>query len=213
MKLITEENFDVKCITETLEEGKQSNLYIEGLFMQGDKPNKNGRIYPSAILEKQMNSYNENFILKNRSLGELNHPSGPTINLDKVSHMIVEMKKDGSDFYGKAKILDTPMGNIARKLIEGGASLGVSTRGLGSVKPSGGVMVVQEDFVLNTIDIVAQPSAQGAWVNGIMENVEWIYEGSELKRMVLEEIKEDLDKANLTEEEILENFEKFLKTL
>ena len=122
MQLITEETFDVKTTIEEGSEGKKSKLFIEGIFMQGDKRNRNGRIYPSSILESQMNSYVTEFVNNNRSLGELNHPSGPTINLDKVSHMIVEMKRDGSDFYGKAKIMSTPMGNIARALIEDGAS-------------------------------------------------------------------------------------------
>lgn len=213
MKLITEENFDVKYVREELEEGKKPALFIEGPFMQGNKKNRNGRVYPASILESQMNHYIENFITKNRSLGELNHPNGPTINLDKVSHMIVEMRREGDDFYGKAKILNTPMGNIARNLIEDGAQLGVSTRGLGSLKNSNGAMVVQEDFVLNTVDIVSQPSAHDAWVNGIMENKEWIWEGDSLKEVTLNEIKQDLDKRNLSEEEILRNFNKFLKTL
>jgi hypothetical protein len=213
LKLITEENFDVKYITEELEEGKKPSLFIEGIFMQGNNKNRNGRVYPASILESQMNHYRDNFISKNRSLGELNHPSGPTINLDKVSHMIVEMRREGDDFYGKAKILNTPMGNIARNLIEDGASLGVSTRGLGSLKNSNGAMIVQEDFVLNTVDIVSQPSAHDAWVNGIMENKEWIWEGDSLKEVTLNEIKKELDKPALSEEEILRNFNKFLKTL
>jgi len=213
MKLITEQNFDVNYIRENLEEGKKPNLFIEGIFMQGDIKNRNGRIYPAKILENQMNFYVENYVSKHRSLGELNHPSGPTINLDKVSHMITAMYREGSDFYGKAKILDTPMGNIARSLIDEGASLGVSTRGLGSVKNSGGAMVVQEDFVLNTVDIVSQPSAMDAWVNGIMEGVEWIWQGGALKEVTLNEIKKDLDKPLLTEAQVLRNWKKFLKTL
>jgi hypothetical protein len=213
MKLITEQNFDVNYIRENLEEGRKPTLWIEGIFMQGDIKNRNGRIYPATILERQMNYYVENFVSKHRSLGELNHPNGPTINLDKVSHMITEMRRDGSDFYGKAKILDTPMGNIARSLIDEGASLGVSTRGLGSVKQSGGAMVVQEDFVLNTVDIVSQPSAMDAWVNGIMEGVEWIWDGDTLKEVTLNEIKKDLDKPLLTEAQVLRNWKKFLKTL
>ena len=213
MKLITEQNFDVNYIRENLEEGKKPNLFIEGIFMQGDIKNRNGRIYPAKILENQMNFYVENYVSKHRSLGELNHPNGPTINLDKVSHMITAMYREGSDFYGKAKILDTPMGNIARSLIDEGASLGVSTRGLGSVKNSGGAMVVQEDFVLNTVDIVSQPSAMDAWVNGIMEGVEWIWQGGALKEVTLNEIKKDLDKPLLTEAQVLRNWKKFLKTL
>jgi len=218
MKLISEENFnDIEYLTEDLGEGKKTNLYITGVFMEGDKKNRNGRIYPSAILESQMNTYNRDFISKKRSLGELNHPSGPTINLDKVSHMITEMKRDGSNFIGKAKILETPMGNIARNLIESGAALGVSTRGLGTLKASGGAQVVQEDFVLNTVDIVAQPSAHGAWVNGIMENVEWVYDptSGEVTKItqVAEEIKEEFQKKSPSEEEILESFERYLDAM
>lgn len=213
MKLITEENFEVNVITESLEEGRKPNLFIEGIFMQGDKKNRNGRIYPSRVLENQMNYYVENFVKKNRSLGELNHPAGPTINLDKVSHIITEMKRDGSDFYGKAKIINTPMGNIARSLIEEGASLGVSTRGLGTVKPSGGAMVVQEDFVLNTVDIVSQPSAHDAWVNGIMEGKEWVWDGDSLHEVTMKEIKKELDKPKLNESEILKAWNKYLNSI
>lgn len=218
MKLITEQNFDeITYLKEDLGEGKTPNLFIEGVFMQADKKNRNGRIYPSSILENQMKSFVENFVNKNRALGELNHPAGPTINLDKVSHIITEMHKDGTDFYGKAKIINTPMGDIARKLIESGASLGVSTRGLGTVKPSGGAMVVQEDFVLNTVDIVAQPSAHDAWVNGIMEGVEWVYdpitESVKKVEQVAEEIKEQFEKKAPNEKEILEAWYRYLKAL
>lgn len=217
MKLMTEETFEnISYITEG-SDGSQKNLFIEGIFMQGDVKNRNGRIYPSPILEKQMKFYTENYINKNRSLGELNHPSGPNINLDKVSHMITSMKREGSNFVGKAQIIDTPMGNIARKLIEAGAGLGVSTRGLGTVKQSGGAMVVQEDFVLNTVDIVAQPSAHDAWVNGIMENAEWVYdaETGNVKRIqIAEEIKKEFSNTkNITEEQIIRNFNKFLKSV
>ena len=217
MKLITEESFDVQCLAEGSEGSK--NMYITGIYMQSDKLNRNGRIYPGKILENQMNFYKENYISKNRSLGELNHPAGPTINLDKVSHMIVDMKREGNNFIGKAKLLETPMGIIARKLIEGGANLGVSTRGLGSVKESNGAMVVQEDFVLNTVDIVAQPSAHDAWVNGILEGVEWIFNPKtgnleEQVTQVAEQIQKEFKSSKkLNEEQILRNWNKFLKAI
>lgn len=212
MKLITEQSFDTQ--TEMIESEGKKNLYITGVFMQGNKKNKNGRIYPTSVLENQMNVFNENLVKKNRALGELDHPSGPTINTDRVSHMITEIRKDGNDFYGKALIIDTPMGNIARKILEAGASLGVSTRGLGTIKQSSNAMVVQEDFTLNTIDIVANPSAHDAWVNGIMENVEWIYnpQNGNVEK-VCNELKEQYKKKSPSEEEILEGFNRYIASL
>lgn len=175
MKLITELTENCEVLTESNEEGKKS-YFIEGIFMQGDIQNRNGRIYPSAILEKEMKRYNEEFIQRKRALGELGHPDGPQINGDRVSHLITEMRRDGPNFYGKAKILGTPMGEIVKTFIDEDVKIGVSTRGLGSVKPKkDGIMEVQPDFRLATVDIVTDPSAPSAFVNGIMENVEYYY--------------------------------------
>lgn len=177
MKLITEVfNEDCSVITEATENGKK-NYFIEGIFMQGDIQNRNGRIYPSAVLEKEMARYNENFIKTKRALGELGHPNGPQINGDRVSHLITEMKRDGSNFVGKAKVLGTPMGEIVKTFIDEGVKVGVSTRGLGSVKPAkNGIMEVQDDFHLATVDIVTDPSGPNCFVNGIMENTEYYYD-------------------------------------
>lgn len=177
MKLITEVfNDDCAVLTEASEDGKK-NYFVEGIFMQGDIKNRNGRIYPSTILEKEMMRYNDQFIKTKRALGELGHPDGPQINGDRVSHLITEMKRDGSNFVGKAKILGTPMGNIVKTFIDEGVKVGVSTRGLGSVKPTKeGIMEVQNDFHLATVDIVTDPSGPDCFVNGIMENTEYYYD-------------------------------------
>jgi hypothetical protein len=177
MKLITEVfNEDCEVITEATEGGKK-NYFIEGIFMQGDIKNRNGRIYPSQVLEKEMNRYNKDFIQTKRALGELGHPDGPQINGDRVSHLITEMKRDGSNFVGKAKILGTPMGEIVKTFIDEGVKVGVSTRGLGSVKPTKeGIMEVQNDFHLATVDVVTDPSGPNCFVNGIMENTEYYYD-------------------------------------
>jgi hypothetical protein len=175
--LITEVfNEDCEVLTESNENGKKSH-YITGIFMQGDIQNRNGRIYPSHILEKEMNRYNETFVKTKRALGELGHPNGPQINGDRVSHLITEMKREGSNFMGKAKILSTPMGEIVKTFIDEGVKIGVSTRGLGSVKPAkNGIMEVQDDFHLATVDIVTDPSGPNCFVNGIMENTEYYYD-------------------------------------
>lgn len=175
MKLITEINESCEVITEAKDDGKK-NYFIEGIFMQGDVKNRNGRIYPSETLEKEMARYQKEFIDPKRALGELGHPDGPTINGDRVSHLITDMRREGSDFYGKAKILSTPMGEIVKSLLDEGVKIGVSTRGLGSVKEKDGVMEVQKDFHLSTVDIVTDPSAPNAFVNGIMENREYYYD-------------------------------------
>tara|TARA_R110000823_G_scaffold200078_3_gene331100 strand:- start:1422 stop:2081 length:660 start_codon:yes stop_codon:yes gene_type:complete len=179
MKLITELNDTVNYVTEAKEDGKK-NLYIEGVFLQAEVKNRNGRVYPKAVLEREVNRYNEQFVSKGRAFGELGHPDGPQINLDRVSHIIETLKCDGSNWVGRAKITDTPMGNIARGLIESGAQLGVSTRGMGSLKLNReGVNEVQDDFHLATAaDIVADPSAPDAFVNGIMEGVEYFWENN-----------------------------------
>jgi hypothetical protein len=176
--MITELTEEIEYITEAKEDGSKDH-YIHGIFMQADKPNRNGRIYPLRIMEKAVQKYIESHIDQKRGYGELGHPSGPQINLDRVSHMVTELKRDGSNFIGKARLTDTPMGNIAKGLLKSGANLGVSSRGLGSLKERDGIMEVQDDFHLATAaDIVADPSAPNAFVKGIMENAEWVYDAS-----------------------------------
>ena len=177
MKLITEVVEEVSLTTELDEATGKKSHFIEGIFMQGDLKNRNGRIYPSAVLEKEMVRYQKDFIDTKRALGELGHPEGPTINGDRVSHLITEMKRDGSNFIGKAKILGTPMGEIVKTFMDEGVLFGVSTRGLGSVKATKeGIMEVQNDFHLSTVDIVTDPSGPNCFVNGVMENVEYYYD-------------------------------------
>lgn len=175
MKLITELTEDVKYIKENIGNGEKT-YFIEGIFMQSDTKNRNGRIYPQGTLLKECNRYITEYVDKGRALGELNHPTGPTVNLDRVSHIVKELHEDGKNVYGKAKVLDTPMGKIVKNLIDEGAQLGVSTRGMGSLKSRNGYQEVQEDFMLAAIDIVADPSAPNAFVNGIMEGREWMFE-------------------------------------
>lgn len=176
MKLITELNESVSYLTEATESGKKQH-FIEGIFLQADIKNRNGRVYPIDVMENEVRRYVREVVSANRAYGELGHPAGPQINLDRVSHMIVELKRDGKNFIGKAKLTETPMGNIAMGLLDSGANLGVSSRGMGSLKESNGVMVVQSDYHIATAaDIVADPSAPNAFVQGIMENVEWIYD-------------------------------------
>ena len=181
MKLIREEIESVEFLVEQ-RNGKKS-MYIEGIFLQGDLQNRNGRMYPINVLRKEVARYTENHIQKGRALGELGHPDGPTVNLDRVSHKITSLKESGSNFIGKAKILSTPMGKIASSLIEEGVKLGVSSRGIGSLKPTReGVNVVSDDFMLSTAaDIVADPSAPDAFVEGIMEGKEWVWDGGVLR--------------------------------
>ena len=173
MKLITETTEDIKYLKE--EKDGKTNLFIEGVFLQSDLKNRNGRVYPREIMQREVDRYVKESIDKKRAMGELGHPDGPTINLDRVSHMITSLREDGSNYVGKAKILDTPMGNIVKNLIDEGASLGVSSRGLGTLKEKNGINEVQDDFVLSTAaDIVADPSAPDAFVRGIMEHKEWV---------------------------------------
>jgi len=201
MRLITEITEDCQVLTEANDEGKKS-YFIEGIFMQGDIKNRNGRIYPAKVLEKEMGRYIKEYIEPKRALGELGHPDGPTINGDRVSHLITEMSQSKSDFIGKAKILSTPMGEIVKTFIDEGVKIGVSTRGLGSVKASKeGAMEVQEDFHLATVDIVTDPSAPNAFVNGVMENVEYYYDiasshwiARQSVEEVLEEVVEEVEK-------------------
>jgi len=177
MKLITELVEEVQYVSEARENGSKEH-YIHGIFLQANRGNRNGRYYPMPVMEKEVQRYMDEIVRNNRAYGELGHPAGPQINLDRVSHMITELKRDGDNFVGKAKLTDTPMGSIARGLLQSGANLGVSSRGMGSLKPrKDGLMEVQEDFHLATAaDIVADPSAPDAFVRGIMENVEWIYD-------------------------------------
>jgi len=178
MKLICEINEEIEVLSEANEAGNK-DYYIKGIFMQGDIKNRNGRMYPQDVLAKEVKRYNEEYITKNRAFGELGHPQGPTINLDRASHMIKELYQDGSNFVGKAKIMDTPMGKIVKSLMDEGASIGVSSRGMGSLKPVNGVQQVQNDFYLATAaDIVADPSAPDAYVEGIMEGKEWVFDES-----------------------------------
>ena len=181
MKLITEEIESAKVLVEE-KDGKKS-MFIEGIFLQGNLKNRNGRFYPVETLDKEVNRYSEQFVSKGRALGELGHPDGPTVNLDRISHKIVDLHKEGHNFIGKAKLLDTPMGKIAQSLIDEGVQLGVSSRGMGSLRDTNeGYKVVGEDFMLATAaDIVADPSAPDAFVNGIMEGVEWIWDAGLLK--------------------------------
>ena len=181
MKLIREEIESVEFLVES-KNGKKA-MYIEGVFLQGDIQNRNGRMYPMATLRKEVARYNENHIQSGRALGELGHPEGPTVNLDRVSHKIVSLKENGQNFIGKAKILSTPMGKIASSLIEEGVKLGVSSRGIGSLKPTKeGINVVSDDFMLSTAaDIVADPSAPDAFVEGIMEGKDWVWDGGVLR--------------------------------
>ena len=181
MKLIREEIESVEFLVEN-KNGKKS-MYIEGVFLQGDLKNRNGRVYPMETLRKEVGRYSENHIVSGRALGELGHPEGPTVNLDRVSHKIVSLKESGSNFIGKAKIMNTPMGNIAKNLIDEGVKLGVSSRGIGSLKPTReGYNVVSDDFMLSTAaDIVADPSAPDAFVSGIMEGKDWIWDGGILR--------------------------------
>ena len=196
MKLITEytENDTLQCIIEKKEDGEK-NYVIEGVFAQADQKNRNGRVYPKAIMEAAVGKYDKEQIQKNRAVGELNHPEGPTVNLDKVSHRITEMKFNGNDVVGKAQILDTPMGKIVKGLLDGGVQLGVSTRGMGSLERQNNAMVVKDDFVLSTVDIVQDPSAPDAFVNGIMEGVDWIWDNGVLKPQVIEKMETEIKTA------------------
>ena len=203
MKLIREEIESVKFITEKLKSGKQ-NLYIEGIFLQGNITNRNGRMYPIETLRKEVGRYNESNVQSGRALGELGHPDSPTVNLDRVSHKIVSLKEHGSNFIGRAKILDTPMGSIASSLIKEGVKLGVSSRGIGSLKPTKeGFNVVGDDFMLATAaDIVADPSAPDAFVEGIMEGKEWVWEGNTFREQLASQTKKKID--TLVEQKALE---------
>ena len=216
MKLITEEISNVKIITEG--KGANKTLHIEGVFLQGDIKNRNGRMYPVNTLCNEVKRYNENFINKGRALGELGHPEGPTVNLDRVSHKITSLVQEGNNFKGKAKLLETPMGKIAKSLLSEGVMLGVSSRGVGSLKEDHtGTKVVGEDFQLATAaDIVADPSAPDAFVNGIMEGKEWVWDGGLLREQLAEKTKKSINTLvgqRALEEHKLGLFSNFLNNL
>ena len=197
MKLICEltESVDYELIEEGA--GKSKQYFIEGIFMQSEQKNKNGRIYPKEVLQKEVNRYVKEYVEPKRAFGELGHPDGPTVNLDRVSHMITELVEDGKNFIGRAKILDTPNGQIVKSLIDEGARLGVSSRGMGTLKPEKRAQIVQDDFYLATAaDIVADPSAPNAFVEGIMEGVEWVWDNGLLKAQDVERAKANIQKAS-----------------
>lgn len=215
MKLITEQiDSGIQYITEAKQNGK-TDVFIEGIFMMADAKNRNGRIYESKILQPAVEKYIEEQVKTGRAVGELNHPDGPTINLDKVSHLITDLRFEGNNVIGKAKILETPMGQIVKGLLEGGVKLGVSSRGMGSLEQRNGVNYVKNDFHLATVDIVQDPSAPSAFVNGIMEGVEWIYENGVLTPQEIDEIETEIKrtpKAQLAEAQV-RVFQHFLSKL
>ena len=214
MRLIAEEITEVNFLSEE-KEGKRSH-FIEGVFLQSEIENKNGRKYPFKTLEREVAKYDESYIRKGRALGELGHPDGPSINLDKVSHKIESLRAEGNNFIGRAKILDTPMGNIAKNLLDEGVRLGVSSRGMGSLRKEGNCNILQDDFMLATAaDIVADPSAPDAFVDGIMEGKEWVWDNGILKESAIAQIKQEIDEATLIniQERKVSAFDKFLRSL
>ena len=216
MKLITEMTEDIQIVTETIDEGKGREHFIEGVFMQSNLKNRNGRVYPRETLMNEVARYNKEYVSKNRAIGELNHPQGPTVNLDRVSHIIKELRPDGDNVYGKAKIMETPMGKIAKNLIDEGAKLGVSSRGMGSLKQNKeGENEVQKDFMLAAVDIVADPSAPNAFVEGIMEGREWVWDNGILKEKHIAEYEKEIESASIAdlEEKKLEIWTDFISKL
>ena len=217
MKLISEFNdYAIEPVIVEENEKGQKEYFIEGIFMQSQIKNRNGRIYPKEVMDKEVKRYVKEFVEKDRAFGELGHPEGPTINLDKVSHMITKLEEDGNNYVGRAKILSTPNGQIVRNLIDDGAKLGVSSRGLGSLEQKDGAQVVKSDFQLATAgDIVADPSAPEAFVEGIMEGVEWIYENGILRAQEVEQMKKEIQvaKLNKLEETKLKVWSKFVENL
>jgi hypothetical protein len=214
MKLITEQIEDVRILTEE-KDGKKL-LYIEGVFLQSELKNRNGRMYPFDVLNREVERYTEEYVKPKRALGELGHPDGPTINLDRVSHRITSLRAEGHNFIGKAQILDTPMGNIAKSLLGEGVQLGVSSRGMGSIDKREDISVVRDDFFLTTAaDIVADPSAPDAFVNGIMEGKEWVWDNGILKEAKVDKYRRYMDEATRRnmEERTLKVFEDFLGKL
>jgi len=213
MRLMTEHTDNIQIITEDNKDGSK-NYHIEGIFMQADTKNRNGRMYPSEILINEVKRYNKEYVKSGRAMGELGHPEGPALNLERVSHLIKELNTEGNNITGKAKVMDTPYGKIVKNLIDEGVKLGVSSRGMGSIKPDkDGINVVQEDFMLAAVDIVADPSAPDAFVEGIMEGVEWVWENGILNQRALENCKCRISKASKRElEQVkLEEFKYFLR--
>jgi hypothetical protein len=217
MKLIAEyADHNLECIVEATREGGKKYT-IEGIFAQAESKNRNGRIYPKAIMEKAVGKYVNEQVKTGRAVGELNHPEGPTVNLDKVSHRITDLHFEGNDVVGRASILDTPNGKIVKGLLDGGVRLGVSTRGMGSLEQRNGMTVVKDDYILNTVDIVQDPSAPGAFVNGIMEGVDWIWNNGIIEARHIEKMETEIKKAKrpgLYEAQVREfkNFLSFLKS-
>jgi len=215
VKLIAEAVEEIEYITEE-KEGGGKNYKIRGIFMQADIKNRNGRIYPMEVLDEEVRNYNKKFIQQNRAFGELGHPDGPTVNLERVSHMITSLKPDGKNFIGEAKIMDTPMGKIVKNLMDEGAKLGVSSRGMGSLKQKGGANVVSDDFYLATAaDIVADPSAPNAFVEGIMEGKEWVWNNGSLVEAHVADLKKKFDVKRRQRQVNIEalEFAKFLEKL
>ena len=215
MKLIAEQIQEVEYITEAKEDGGK-DMKIRGIFMQADMKNRNGRVYPMGVLQKEVARYNKEFVAEGRAFGELGHPEGPTVNLDRVSHMITKLEADGKNFIGEAKLLSTPMGEIAKALIKDGGKLGVSSRGMGSIESKSGANYVKDDFYLATAaDIVADPSAPQAFVEGIMEGKEWIWNNGLLKEVDVAEIQEDIERGVRSKNAKYQAlaFAKFLKKL
>ena len=216
MKLISEfaEN-DIEFITEQDKKTGKKGYKIRGIFAQAEKKNRNGRIYPMPIIEKAVNKYDTEQVQRGRAVGELNHPEGPTVNLDKVSHKINKLEFQGNDVVGEASILETPMGQVVKGLLDGGVTFGVSTRGMGSLSQRNDAMVVNDDYILNAVDIVQDPSAPGAFVNGIMEGVEWVWNNGIVEAQTIEKMETEIKKApraNLYETEVRE-FKNFLSIL
>lgn len=214
MKLLTEEVRDLKFLTENTQTGKK--MYITGIFSEADTPNGNNRIYPAKTIIKEIQRYNDEYVTKNRAVGQLNHPNGPQIDLHQVSHRITSLKQEGKQFIGKALVLDTPSGNIVKGLIDGGVSIGVSSRAMGSVSPTNeGHNIVQPDLKLICWDIVSTPSCSSAWVNGIMEQAEWVYNASTDSWIIAEQFKKSY--SQLTQKQIdeskLKDFQLFLKSI
>ena len=211
MKLISEHVDNVEYLIEDSKSGSK-NYHIKGVFMQAEMKNRNGRMYPKSVLENEVNRYNKEYVNQKRAFGELGHPDGPTVNLERVSHLITKLYPDGNNFIGEAKIMDTPYGKIVKNLIDEGAKLGVSSRGMGSLEPKGGMQVVKDDFYLATAaDIVADPSAPNAFVEGVMEGKEWVWDNGIIKEMDIESYRKELDRKYAKREAMIENQVKVFK--
>ena len=216
MKLITEyTESNVECLVEKNDETGKKKYIVEGIFAVAEGKNRNGRVYPKNVMEKAVGKYVKEQVKTGRAVGELNHPDGPTVNLDKVSHRITDLKFEGNDVMGKALILDTPMGKVVKGLLDGGCQLGVSTRGMGSLEKRNGIMEVKDDFILNTVDIVQDPSAPNAFVNGIMEGVDWVWDNGMIKPQEIEKIETEIKRtpSKGLQEAQIRGFENFLSLL